>query len=161
MLDINPGLILWTIVTFVLLLIVLKKFAWTTILNALNQREEHIRQALKTAEDAKLEAERILQENRRQLDKAEEEARRILNEGRALGEKLKAEIVEKASQQSRKMVDQAKQEIDRERDAALSQLRTEVATLALMAAGKILNETLDAEKHRKLVDDVLKTLPHN
>jgi F-type H+-transporting ATPase subunit b len=161
MLDINPGLIVWTIVTFILLLIVLRKFAWSSIVGALNEREESIRQALKSAEDAKLEAERIFQENKKQLEKIEAESRRILDEGRALGEKLKTEIVEKASQQSRNMVEQAKQEIERDKDAAISQLRGEVANLALTAAGKILNETLDGDKHRKLVDDVLKSLPNN
>jgi F-type H+-transporting ATPase subunit b len=161
MLDINPGLIVWTIVTFILLLIVLRKFAWSSIVGALTEREESIRQALKSAEDAKLEAERILQENKKQLEKIEAESRRILNEGRALGEKLKTEIVEKASQQSRNMVEQAKQEIERDKDAAIAQLRGEVANLALTAAGKILNETLDGDKHRKLVDDVLKSLPSN
>ena len=161
MLDINPGLIVWTIVTFILLLIVLRKFAWSSIVGALTEREESIRQALKSAEDAKLEAERILQENKKQLEKIEAESRRILNEGRALGEKLKTEIVEKASQQSRNMVEQARQEIERDKDATIIQLRGEVANLALTAAGKILNETLDADKHRKLVDDVLKSLPNN
>jgi F-type H+-transporting ATPase subunit b len=161
MLDINPGLIVWTIVTFILLLIVLRKFAWSWIVGTLTNREESIRLALKSAEDAKLEAERISQENKKQLEKIEVESRRILNEGRALGEKLKTEIVEKASQQSRNMVEQARQEIERDKDAAIIQLRGEVANLALTAAGKILNETLDADKHRKLVDDVLKSLPNN
>jgi F-type H+-transporting ATPase subunit b len=161
MLDINPGLVIWTIVTFILLLLVLRKFAWSSIVGALTEREESIRHALKSAEDAKLEADRILQENKKQLEKIEAESRRILNEGRALGEKLKSEIVEKASQQSRTMVEQARQEIERDKDAALAQLRGEVANLALAAAGKILNETLDGDKHRKLVDDVLKSLPNN
>ena len=161
MLDINPGLILWTIVTFVLLMFVLRKFAWSSIVGALADREESIRASLKHAEDARNEAERILQENRKQLQQAEEESRKILNEGRALGEKLKAEIVEKASQQSRAMVDQAKQEINRDKDAALAQLRGEVANLALTVAGKILNETLDGDKQKKLADDILKSLPNN
>ncbi len=161
MLEINPGLAIWTIVTFVLLVIVLRSFAWKPLLEALNKREEHVRSSLERAEYAKQEAERILNENRIQLAKAESEAQRILTEGRALGEKLKNEIVDQANQQSRRMIDQAKHEIERDKDAALSELRSEVASLAIKAAEKILDETLDENRHRKIVDAYLKDLPKN
>jgi len=84
-----------------------------------------------------------------------------LNEGRGLGEKLKGEIVEKANQQARLMVERAKQEIERDKEMALTQLREEVANLAILAAEKILNETLDAGKQGKVVDDMLRELPKN
>lgn len=161
MLSINPGLIIWTIITFVILLVVLRKFAWKPLLDALHRREDHVRSSLERAEHAKQEAERLLEENKRRLARAEEESHRILNENRALGEKLKSEIVEKANQQSRRMIEQAKQEIERDKDAALAQLRGEVANLAISAAEKILDETLDAQKHRKLIDGYLRDLPKN
>jgi F-type H+-transporting ATPase subunit b len=161
MLDPNPGLIIWTIVTFVLLLIVLRRFAWKPLMEALRSREEFIRTSLERAEYAKQEAERMLDEHRKQLARAEEESRRILNDGRALGEKLKSEIVDQANQQSRRMLDQARQEIERDKESALAQLRTEVANLAIKAAEKILGETLDEAKHRKLVDAQLKDLSKN
>src|SRR5258706_11449532 len=115
MLEPNPGLLVWTIVTFVALMIVLRAFAWKPLLEALKKREEHVRTSIERAEQAKQEAEHILEENRKQLASAEAEAHRILNEGRALGDKLKNEIVEQANQQSRKMVDQARQEINRDK----------------------------------------------
>ena len=161
MLNPNPGLIIWTIVTFILLLVLLKKFAWKPLLEALQRREETVRSSIERAEQAKIEAERLLDENRKQLERAGQEGQRILNENRALAEKLKDEIVEKANQQSRRMVDQAKQEIERDKEAALIQLRDEVAGLAIQAAGKILDETLDDDKHRKIVDAYLKGLPKN
>ncbi len=161
MLDPNPGLIVWTIITFVLLLLVLRKFAWKPLLKALHDRESSIRFTLEHAENAKTEAGRILEENRRQLARASEESRKILGEGRALGEKLKQEIVDQANQQSRRMVEQARLEIERDKDTALAQLRSEVATLALQAAGKILNETLDEKRHRALIDESLSKLPKN
>ncbi len=161
MLDPNPGLIVWTIVTFVLLLIVLRKFAWKPLLAALHDRENSIRGTLENAEQVRNEAAGILEENRRQLALASEETHKILTEGRALGEKLKQEIVDQANQQSRRMVEQAKLEIERDKERALAQLRTEVATLALQAAGKILNETLDEKKHRALIDESLTRLPKN
>lgn len=161
MLDPNPGLIVWTIVTFVLLLVVLRKFAWKPLLKALNDREESVRSTLERADAARAEAERVLEENRRQLALAGEESQKILREGRALGEKLKQEMVDQANQQSRRMVDQARQEIERDKDAALSQLRGEVSALALQVAGKILNETIDDKKHRDLIDESLRHLPKN
>jgi len=161
MLDINPGLIVWTIVTFVLLVIVLRAYAWKPLLAALQQREEHVRSSLERAEQAQAEAERILAENRKQLANAEAEASRLLAEGRSLGEKLKNELLEQANRQSRKMIDQAKLEIDREKDAALETLRGEVASLAIGAAEKILDETLDENRHRKIVDGYLRDLPKN
>ena len=161
MLDINPGLIAWTILTFVLLVIVLRAFAWKPLLEALHKREEYVRHSIERAEQAKQEAEHILQENRKQLANAEAEAQRILAEGRALGDKLKNEMLEQANQQSRKMLEQAKQEIERDKEAALSQLRGEVANLAIKAAEKILDETLDENRHRKIVDAYLNTLPKN
>ncbi len=161
MLDPNPGLILWTIVTFALLLVVLRKFAWKPLLKALNERENTVRNTLERAEAAKAEAERALEENRARLAKAEEESQKILREGRALGEKLKQEMTEQANQQSRRLVEQARQEIERDKEAALSQLRGEVSALVLQVAGKILNETIDDKKHRELIDESLRNLPKN
>ena len=161
MLDPNPGLIVWTVVTFVLLLLVLNKFAWKPLLKALHDRESSIRGTLEHAENAKAEAEKILEENRRQLAKAGEEAQKILAEGRALGDRLKQEIVEQANAQSRRMTEQARLEIERDKESAIAQLRGEVASLAINAAGRILNETLDEKKHRALIDDSLSKLPKN
>src|SRR5208283_2674517 len=100
MLDPNPGLILWTIVTFLVVAFLLKKFAWKPLIQSLQQREDGIRQSVERAEQAKLEAEQLLEENRKQLARAEQEGHRILNETRSLAEKLKGEIVDSAHQQS-------------------------------------------------------------
>ena len=161
MLETNPGLMIWTVVTFCCLAVVLRAFAWKPLLEALRQREDRVRSSVERAEQAKRDAERLLEENKAQLARAEAESRRIVEEGRSLAEKLKSEIVEKAGQQTRHMIEQARQEIDRNKEQALTQLRTEVANLAIGAAEKILNETLDAQRHRKVVDDVLGKLPKN
>jgi F-type H+-transporting ATPase subunit b len=158
MLEINPGLILWTIVTFAILLIILRVMAWKPLLHALTSREERVRMSLQRAEDAEQEARRLLEENKRQLAQADEQAQRALKEGREMGERLKSEIVEKAHTMARHMVDQAKEEIHREKDAALVRLRSEVADLAITAAGKILDETLDPARHRKLVDGAIEDI---
>ena len=158
MLEINPGLILWTILTFVIVLLILRFTAWKSLLGALNTREESIRTSLDQAEKARLEAEKALEANRKELARAEEQAQRVITEGRDLGEKLKAEIVEKANASSRAMLAQAKEEIGREKEKALVQLRTEVADLAIGAAGKILDANLDNAKQRALVDTAIKDL---
>ncbi len=161
MFDINPGLMVWTVVTFVVLALVLSKFAWKPLLKSLKDREDTIRQALDSAEKARAESAQLLKRNEENLAKAEEEYRKILREGKMLAEKLKEEIVAKAHQQAQRELQQAKEEIHRDIDAAKQQLRGEVADLAILAAGKILDETMDAQKHKKIVDKFLNQLPNN
>ena len=158
MLEINPGLIVWTIITFIILLVILRAMAWKPLLHALSAREEKIRTALQQSEAAQLEAQRLLEENKRQLALAEGQSQRIIKEGREMGERIKAEVVEKANASSRHMIEQAKDEIRREKEAALTELRTEVADLAILAAGKILDANLDTPKQRQLVDATIKAL---
>ncbi|MEE9224586.1 MAG: F0F1 ATP synthase subunit B [Bacteroidota bacterium] len=159
MLELNPGLIIWTGITFFLLLLILRTVAWKPILTALQTREDTIRSSLDRAEEAKRGAEHILEENRKNLSRAEQESFRIINEGKSLAEKMKSEIVEKANAQARRMIEEAREGINREKEVALSELRGEVADLAVLAASKILEETLDVRKHRKMVDNFLKELP--
>ena len=92
---------------------------------------------------------------------AEQQSQQIIGEGRALGERLKAELLEKAQQSSRQMLDQAKAEIQREKESALVELRSEAADLAVMAAGKLIDANLDTPKQRQLVDSVMKELTRN
>jgi F-type H+-transporting ATPase subunit b len=159
MFDMNPGLILWTIITFILLLVILRAVAWKPLLGALAAREESIRTSLQDAEHAQQEARRLLEENKLQLARAEEQSQRVIREGRELGERLKTEILDKANTSSRQMIDQAREEIRREKDAAIGQLRSEVADLAISAAGKLLDANLDTAASRKLVDAAIRELP--
>lgn len=161
MLELNPGLTIWTIVTFLALLLLLRAFAWKPILNALTNRENTIRESLERAEHAQETAERILAENNKRLAEAEEESRRIIAQGREAAEHVKSEITQRAHDEAQTMIQQAKAEIDRSKVAALQELRTEIASLAVQAAGKILDETLDEAKHRKVIDKVIDNLPKN
>jgi F-type H+-transporting ATPase subunit b len=158
MFDINPGLVVWTIITFVAVLFILRKSAWKSLLGALTAREEKIRSSLEQAERAQQDAARLLEENRKQLSRAEEQSQRIIREGRDLGERLKAEILEKANTGAQQIVDQAKDEIAREKEKALHQLRAEVADLAIGAAGKILDANLDPAKQQQLIDAAIKEM---
>jgi F-type H+-transporting ATPase subunit b len=158
MLDFNPGLIIWTIITFLVAMAILRRYAWKPLLGALAAREEKIRTQLEQAERAQAEAERLLQEHRRELAAAEEQSQRIIREGRTLAEQMKAGILEQAAASSRAMVDQAKGEIQREKESALEDLRAEVADLAIIAAGKILDANLDTPKQRKMADAVIRDI---
>lgn len=161
MFDINPGLGIWTSVVFVLLVIVLGKYAWKPLLQSLRDREEKIRDSLEQAERARADAAELIKQNERNMARAEEEYQRIVQDARAMGEKVKEEIVNKARTQAHQELQNAKEEIRRDVDAAKQQLRTEVADLAIKAAEKILDENLDAGKQKKIIDNVLKELPKN
>jgi F-type H+-transporting ATPase subunit b len=161
MLKLESGLIWWTIITFVILLFALSKAAWKPLIIALTSREEKIRTDLQEAAAANQEAKRLLDENKRNLAQAEQQAQAIIKEGRTLAEQIKNEIVEKAHQTSRHLIDQAKDEIRREKESALTQLRTEVADLAVGAASKIIDANLDPKRQQTIIDDVIKGIKKN
>ncbi|MGB2869062.1 MAG: F0F1 ATP synthase subunit B [Bacteroidota bacterium] len=161
MLEINPGLTIWTIVTFTILVIVLGKYAWKPILRALTEREDKIRSALEEADKARAEAAEMMKQNEQNMARAEEEYRKMLREGKALADKMKDEIVSKARSQAQQELDRANQEIQRNVESAKQQLRSEVADLAIKAAEKILDETLDAGKQKKIVETFINQLPKN
>ena len=161
MLDINPGLIIWTTVTFILLVLVLSKVAWKPLVQALHDRESSIAKALEKAEEARKESERVLAENVRALATANEETSRILKEGRELAEQMKHEIVAKAHTQAKAELERAKEEISREKETALTEMRGEIAGMAIAAAEKLLDESLDTAKQKKMIDKVLGQFPKN
>ncbi len=159
--QLDPGVIIWTAVTFGLLLLVLGKTAWKPILKALDTREESIRQSIARAEEAKNDAERLLQENRQELARAEEKAQELIKEARDLAEKLRSESVSKANAEANRMLEKARDEIERDKQQAITQLHGVVAELAVKAAEKILDESMDESKQKKLVENFLKSLQKN
>lgn len=153
--DINAGLSVWTLVVFGLLVFLLGKFAWGPILSAVEAREKGIQNALDEAAARQAEAEKLLDEHRRQLADARRQAGDILAEGRTAGERLRKELEEKARAEAQNMVERARQEIERERDAALEMLRRESVELAMAAASRLIQENLDQAKDRELVERFL------
>ena len=157
----NIGLIFWITLVFLLLLFVLRKFAWGPITSALDERERTIDESIKRAETALAEARQIQADNERARREAEQEAQRILREAREAAERIRTDEVEKTREQIRQMQSSAKAEIAQEKESALSELRTEVADLAIQAAEKILKGNMDEARQRKLVDEFIQTLPRN
>lgn len=161
LLSVEPGLLIWTIIIFVILLLILKKFAWGPLLKSLNEREQSIKDSVEKAEYLKQEAEKILAENKALLAKADEDSRKIISEGKELAEKMRNELINKTNEDTSRMITQAKNEIEREKVAALNTLKDEIANLAVQAAGKIIDENLDADKQKKLIDNFINKIPQN
>ena len=151
----EPGLIFWTAITFILVLLILKKIAWGPIITALQDREKGIQSSIDRAHQAKDESEAILRKNRELLSKADAEADRILREGKDYAEKLRADITEKAQSEAKKMIASAKEEIEQEKRRALDVLRNEVADLAVKGAEKIIKTALDADMQKKIVNSMI------
>jgi F-type H+-transporting ATPase subunit b len=157
----HPGLILWTIITFVVVLVILKAKAWGPLLAALDERERSIREALESADRAREEAQVQQAEHEKRLIEAESQARQIVSEAREAAEKVGQKVVADAKEEAERMADRAREAIQFEKRAALAELRREVADMAVGAAGAILNAELDADRNRKLADDFIAALPSN
>ena len=161
MLNIEPGLLIWTIITFIVLLFVLRKVAWQPLLTALEQREDTIRSSLEEAQRARREAEQLLTENQRILAEATRESARIVEQGRVEAERLRASITEQAQTEARRLIDDARREITRERQLAVQELKATAADLALAAAGRLLSTTVTNAEHRRLVAEFIERFPES
>ena len=149
----EPGLIIWTLVSFFILLILLKKVAFPPILKGMKKREETIKQQLEEAQKTKKEAENLLGDYKRQLAEARSEAQKIINEGKSLGENMRKEIVQKAQAESNQIVKRAQEEIELQKQKAILELQEKIADLSIMAATKIINKSLNTEDNRRLVEE--------
>ena len=161
LLDVNPGLIVWTLITFILLLVILKKVAWKPILTALDNREKGIEDSLNRAEKAKEEAQKILDENRGSLSKVEEESKKIIDQSRSYADDLKEQMLKQSKVQAQKLIDDAAAEIERKKQSAFEELRNQIAEISVNAAEKIMKENIDAEKNKRLVSKYLNEISKN
>jgi F-type H+-transporting ATPase subunit b len=153
--DINAGLSAWTLLVFVALLVVLGRYAWGPILGAVEAREKGIQSALDDAAKSNEEAARLLAEHKEQLADARRQANDLIAKGSAAGDSVRREIEEKARSEGQAIIERARAEIQRERDAALEALRRESVELALAAASRLIRENLDQPKDRALVEQYL------
>lgn len=150
------GLVFWTIISFLILLFVLRKVAWKPILNAVSDREEGIRKALASAENAKLEMENLQADNQKLLQEARLERDAMVKEAREIKAKMIADAKEEAKEQADKLISQAQVAIQSEKKAAISELKGQVASLSVEIAEKVVKSELsNKEKQLKLVEDML------
>ena len=154
--DFSFGLFIWQIVIFVGLIFLLKKFAWKPILDAVNDREEGIKNALLSAENARKEMQNLQADNQRILQEARLERDTMLKEAREIKEKMIADSKTEAQDQGLKMIEQAKAAIESEKNAAMAELKAQVSTLSISIAEKLLKDELsNKETQTKLVEKML------
>jgi F-type H+-transporting ATPase subunit b len=152
----DPGLFIWTILTFLVLLTLLAKFAWGPLLKALDSRQETIRKSLDDAERAKQELERLHQESAQIIRNARTEAEAVISQSRSDGDRLREEIRQKARADANGIVRNAERQIEMQTDRALQQIRREAVELSVMIASKLLQRNLTKEDNEKLIDEALK-----
>ena len=154
--DFSFGLFFWQTIIFVGLILLLKKFAWKPILDAVNEREEGIKNALLSAENAKKEMQNLQSDNQRILQEARLERDSMLKEAREMKEKVIADSKLEAQAQGQKMIEQAKAAIQSEKNAAMAELKSQVSSLSLEIAEKLLKDELsNKEAQVKLVEKML------
>jgi len=150
------GLIFWTGISFLILLFILKKFAWKPILNSVNTREQSIKDALAAAEAAKREMENLTADNERILKEARAERETLLKEAREIKTKMIADAEQDAKVKADKLIANAQAAIETEKKAAISELKAQVANLSLDIAEKVVKAELsNKDKQLKLVEDML------
>lgn len=154
--QVEPGLFIWTILVFVVLLTLLKKFAWGPLLVALEERQEGIRKSLDDAEQARKELEQVQRNAEAILSKARAEADSILSETRVDAEKVRDDLRQQAQNEAQSIVQNAERQIQLETDRAVSQIREEAVELSLSIASKLIRRNLTKEDNQILIDEALK-----
>lgn len=152
----STGLFIMQTTIFILLIFLLRKFAWKPILEAVNEREEGIRSALLSAEEAKKEMANLKSQNENLLAEARAERDALMKEAREIKEKMIADAKNEAAAQGQKMIEQAKASIESEKNAAVAELKAQISTLSVEIAEKLLKEELsNKEAQTKLVEKML------
>ena len=154
----DPGLFIWTIITFLVLVALLAKFAWRPLLEALERREKLIARAIDDAEKARADLERVQQDAAKILAEARVEGEAIVGRSRAAADRLGEELRQKASAEAAGILKKAEREIQLETTRAIEQVRREAVELSVAIASKILHRNVSAEDNRTLIEDSLRQL---
>ena len=155
MVAVHGGTLFWSVITFLLLLVVLKKVAWAPIIQALETRESEIKDALSSADKARENAEKASKDYDELVKKARAESQDIIAESKTIGERLKEEIKNKADQEAREMLDKAQVQINAEREKAINEIKSTVVDFSILAASKVIEKNLDSEDNRRIISDAI------
>ena len=153
--QLDPGLFVWTIITFLLLLTALAKFAWKPLLNILKEREDFIKSSLNDAEKAQQELARLNAEGEAIINKARGEAQSILAKGKAAATKLKDETLNDAKEKANMVIADAEKQIQVQKEKAIAEIKGEVVNLSLSVAEKLIKKNLSADDNKALIDESL------
>ena len=156
--QLDPGLFVWTILTFLVLLGVLAKFAWKPLLKMLKDREDLIRSSLEDAEKAQSELANLNAEREEIINKARSEAQSILSEGKVAASKLKDETLKAAKDQAKSILTDAEKQIRIEKHKAIEEIKSEVVDLSLSVAEKLIKKNISREDNQTLIDESLENI---
>ncbi|MBC8344194.1 MAG: F0F1 ATP synthase subunit B [Bacteroidetes bacterium] len=156
MMDLHPGLMIWTMISFVIFFLMLRKIAWGPIVKALEAREKGIKDNIEAAEAARNEAEKSLVLYKKQLAEAQAESQKVVAKARQDAERIGEELKAKAKLDAQAEVERARKQIGLERDEAVSSIRTEIASLVVESARRVIGKTLDSDDHKRLIAESIK-----
>src|SRR5450759_3230788 len=154
------GTVIVELITFVIMLAILARYVYPEIVKLAEARQRAIAEQLKEAEQARSEAEQRLKEAEAKLDDARKTAQSVIDAATKSGEQLRQDLKQKAEEESKRTVEAARKEIEAERERAVQSVRSEVANLVIAATEKVIGETLDDEKHRRLIDKAIAEVAH-
>jgi F-type H+-transporting ATPase subunit b len=158
LIKVVPGLMIWTVVCFLITLFVLKRFAFGPIQNMLDERRDRIRRSIEEADKARTEARKLLEEHRALIGQARGQAEDILAEARKVAESQRQRVKEETEADRQRRLEETKRQIQAETHRALEQIRSEVADLTLVATAKVTGKVLDDSDHRRLIEDAIRDL---
>jgi F-type H+-transporting ATPase subunit b len=158
LLRLDPGVSVWTLVTFAALILLLKSKVWGPILASLDERDKVLRTSMESAEKARHEARKISEEQEATLNTARGEARKIVEEARKIGDDLRTKLTTEANEERHKIVESAGAEIEAMKETALRDLRSTVATLAVEVSARLLKEKMDEQHAKNLTDRLIEEL---
>ena len=156
--DINGGVIIWTVVIFVILLALLYRLGYPELLKTVEERERRIQKQLEDAERANAEAQRLLEEHRKQIAAARNEAQDILAKAKTVSQKERETLLAKAREEYDALLNRARKDIDAEKEKAILALRQEAVELSIAAASRVIEANLDTDANRKLVSEFLESI---
>lgn len=158
LIKVVPGLMIWTLIAFLITLFVLKKYAFGPIQKTIDERRDRIRRSIEEAENARDEARKLLQEHRSLLGEARGQAEEILAEARRVAEAQRRRVKEETEADRHRRLEETKRQIEAETQRALGLIRAEVAELTLIATQKVTGKVLEDEDHRRLIEDAINDL---
>jgi F-type H+-transporting ATPase subunit b len=158
LISVTPGLMIWTIVCFLITLFVLKRYAFAPIQNIIDERRKRIEESIAAAEEARNEARKLLEEHRALMGEARRDAEQILIEARKTADASRERLKDELEEDRQRRLEETKRQIEAETHRALGQIRQEVAELTLLAATKVTGKVLDSDDQRRLIDEAISSL---
>jgi F-type H+-transporting ATPase subunit b len=155
LIQVRPGLMIWTIVCFAITFFVLRKYAFGPIQQMIDTRRERIEQAIAEADNARQEARNLLEEHKKLIGQAKSEAEEILSEARRVGEAQRERVRAETEEDRQRRLEETRRQIEQATHQALGQIRDEVGKLSLLAAEKITRKTLTSDDQRRLIEEAL------